>query len=148
MPVGALQILRNVNFAIALKIGAKALAGFFIMLLFLNGGQALQAWSHAPLPGAVIGIALLAAGLAALEFWRPPVARRVETVLNPPSRWLLSHLGLLFVPAGVGIMTQADLLRHQWIPIVVALVGSTLVGLAVTAWLMQKLAPSSPSPSP
>jgi holin-like protein len=148
MPVGPSRILRSVNFAVALKIGTQALAGFVIMLLLLDGGRALQAWSHAPLPGAVIGIALLAAGLAALEFWRPRVARRLGTVLNPPSRWLLSHLGLLFVPAGVGIMTQADLLRRQWIPIAVALVGSTLVGLAVTAWLMQKLGPSSPSPSP
>ena len=148
MPIGLWQILRNVNFAVALKVGTKALGGFVIMLLFLDWGRALQAWLHAPLPGAVIGIALLAAGLAALEFWRPAVARRLATVLNPPSRWLLSHLGLLFVPAGVGIMTQTDLLRHQWFPIVMALCGSTLVGLAVTAWLMQKLAPSSPSPSP
>jgi putative effector of murein hydrolase LrgA (UPF0299 family) len=147
MPANQSQILANVKLAVVLKHGTKALAGFLILLAFFYSGRILQAWSHAPLPGAVIGLALLAAGLVALEFWRPKAARRSATLLNPPARGLISHLGLLFVPAGVGIMTQADLLRHQWLPIVAALFGSTFVGLAVTAWLMQRLAPTSP-PAP
>ncbi len=143
MPANQSQILAGVKLAVVLKQGTRALAGFLILLAFLTMGRTLQAWSHAPLPGAVIGIALIAAGLVALEFWRPVAARRSATLLVPPSRWLISHLGLLFVPAGVGIMTQMDLLRHQWLPIVAALFVSTLVGLAVTAWLMQRLTPSS-----
>jgi holin-like protein len=50
-------------------------------------------------------------------------------------------MGLLFVPAGVGIITEGDLLRREWLPIIVALVGSTLIGLVATGWLMHRLAP-------
>jgi putative effector of murein hydrolase LrgA (UPF0299 family) len=156
MPANQSQILANVKLAVVLKCGTQALAGFLILVAFFYCGQTLEAWSHAPLPGAVIGMALIAAGLVALEFWRPAAGRRragagallpIPKLLNPPSRWLISHLGLLFVPAGVGIMTQANLLRHEWLPIVAALFGSTLAGLAVTGWLMQRLAPASP-PAP
>jgi putative effector of murein hydrolase LrgA (UPF0299 family) len=37
----------------------------------------------------------------------------------------------------VGIIAQADLLRAQWLPITVALAGSTVLGLLVTALVMR-----------
>jgi holin-like protein len=48
------------------------------------------------------------------------------------------------VPAGVGIITEGDVLRREWLPIVVALIGSTLVGLVATGWLMHRFAPKLP----
>jgi len=56
---------------------------------------------------------------------------------------LLSHMGLLFVPAGVGIITEASVFRREWFPILVAVIGSTLMGLAVTGWLMHRFAPKT-----
>jgi holin-like protein len=53
---------------------------------------------------------------------------------------LLQNLSLLFVPAGVGVVTQLDVLGRNWLPVTVAIVVSTILGLGVTAWLMQKLA--------
>jgi putative effector of murein hydrolase LrgA (UPF0299 family) len=50
---------------------------------------------------------------------------------------LLSHLSLLFVPAGVGVMLHWSTIREGWVTLSTALVASTLVGLAVTALVMQ-----------
>ncbi len=46
---------------------------------------------------------------------------------------MLAHLSLLFVPAGVGIVQQLDLLAQHGIAIFVILAGSVLVTLLVTA---------------
>lgn len=48
---------------------------------------------------------------------------------------LLAHLALFFIPAGVGVMVHFDLLRAQWLPVVVAMVVSTFVVMAVTGWV-------------
>ena len=52
---------------------------------------------------------------------------------------LLNHLSLLFVPAGVGIITHIALLRAAWLPIAATLVLSTLATLAATALTLQLL---------
>ena len=59
----------------------------------------------------------------------------------PVSRLLVSQMGLLFVPAGAGIISEGDVLRHEWLPIVAAVVGSTLIGLITTGWFMHRFAP-------
>lgn len=84
-----------------------------------------------PLPGPVIGLVLLLAIL---------IARGGPGVdLQQTSTGLLRHLSLLFVPAGVGIVTQLDALARDWFAILVAVIVSTALGLAVTGWLMQRL---------
>jgi putative effector of murein hydrolase LrgA (UPF0299 family) len=48
-------------------------------------------------------------------------------------------MGLLFVPAGVGVMANAGPILTQLLPIVVAIVGSSLAGLIVTGVVMQRM---------
>lgn len=84
-----------------------------------------------PLPGPVVGMAVLFLWLVVAGKGRGDVERL--------SSQLLSHLSLLFVPAGVGVMLHAELLGEELVPIAVALVVSTLVTLAVTAWIMNRL---------
>jgi putative effector of murein hydrolase LrgA (UPF0299 family) len=74
-------------------------------------------------------------------FWKP---RALSKPLDATAHHLLDWLGLLFVPAGVGVISNLDILRAQWVPILVGLVGSTLVSLVSTAYLMHKL----PHPNP
>ena len=52
---------------------------------------------------------------------------------------LARHLSLLFVPAGVGVMLHLHRIADEWFAIVVALVVSTLLALAATAWTFQVL---------
>ena len=96
-------------------------------------GEVIAQASGLPLPGPVIGLMLLLAGLT--------LAGGPDRELETTSRGLLQHLILLFVPAGVGIITQLDVLRRDWLPIVAALLVSTTLALLVTALVMQWLAP-------
>lgn len=84
-----------------------------------------------PVPGPVLGLVLL---LGIFLLRDGPDARMRET-----SGGLLRHLSLLFVPAGVGVVTQLDALAQDWFAIAVAIVVSTALGLAVTGLVMQRL---------
>ncbi len=102
-----------------------------VLLLFQLVGEALAVAFALPLPGPVIGMALL---FLALLLWG-----ELPDALDRVTRGLLENLSLLFVPAGVGVMTHLGLLDRQWLPLTIALVVSTLLTLAVTGWTMQWL---------
>jgi len=84
-----------------------------------------------PLPGPLIGMAIMFLGLV--------VYGGVPESLGNAAKGLLDQLSLLFVPAGVGVMTHLALLGDEWIPITSSLVISTLIAIAVTGLMMQKL---------
>jgi putative effector of murein hydrolase LrgA (UPF0299 family) len=107
---------------------------WFTLLACQLLGEGLRMATGAPLPGPVIGMLLLAGALLVTRRGKAPDA---ESDLDRLSGQLIRHMGLLFVPAGVGIIAQADLLRAQWLPITVALAGSTVLGLLVTALVMR-----------
>jgi len=106
------------------------LKGFLLLIAAQLAGIGLQAVARLPVPGPVIGMFLLALLLAQ----RP----RVRTVgLEQIAGGLLRHMGLLFVPAGVGLIDHLDLLRTEALPLVAGLAGSTLLSLVATALVMQ-----------
>ncbi|WP_279387282.1 CidA/LrgA family protein [Aestuariirhabdus litorea] len=84
-----------------------------------------------PVPGPVVGMCLLLLWLLA----RGEVLPSVDTAAGA----LLAHLSLLFVPAGVGLMAHFTRLGSEWMPLLVALVASTLIGMVTTALVMQWL---------
>ncbi|MDQ0392362.1 CidA/LrgA family protein [Labrys monachus] len=108
----------------------------FILIGCDFAGDWLRAILHLPIPGAVLGMLLLAAGLALRG--GEADASRSPSPLDRTADALLANMGLLFVPAGTGILAQADLLRGEWRPVAIAVIGSTLVGLAVTALVMHR----------
>jgi len=101
------------------------------LLVFQLAGEVLARLTGLPLPGPVVGMVLLLVALVV----RPALA---ET-LNPLVAGLLTNLGLLFVPAGVGVSLHLGLLRAEWLPIVAALIGSTVAGIVVTALIHDRL---------
>jgi holin-like protein len=92
-------------------------------------GTVIQEALGLPVPGPVIGMIILLAGLL--------VRRRLPDKLNGTAQGLLDHLSLLFVPAGVGVMQQLPLLEREFVPITASLVGSSLITIAVTGLVMQ-----------
>ncbi len=108
--------------------------GFAILILLQVVGEVLSRAFSIPVPGNVLGMALLLSAL-----WVGLI--RLEWV-EEAAELLLSHLALFFVPAGVGVMVYFDLIASQWVPIVVATVVSTFVVMAVTGkvadWLEKR----------
>lgn len=103
-----------------------------ILLLCQLAGEVIARLLKLPIPGPVVGMMLLFAGLV--------IRRGIPENLEKTSTTLLSHLSLLFIPAGVGVTVHLKLLADEWLPIVVALIVSTVVTLAVTGLVMQVLA--------
>ena len=108
------------------------LRAFVVIVCFQFAGEALARLAGLPVPGPVVGLALLV--LAALAW--PALQREVEEVAD----LLLRHLSLLFVPAGVGVARELDLLREEWLPLAGTLVGATLLTLVCTGHVLQRLA--------
>jgi len=120
----------------------NALRGMAWLLIFQSAGELLARGLGLPLPGPVIGMVLL---LVALRW------PAVQTPVAICAEFLLSHLSLLFVPVGVGVMTHLSLVSQYGVRMLAVVVLSTLAGLGVTVLSLHLLrdrqaleAPSAP----
>ena len=107
------------------------LNGITLLLIYQLIGELIARWFKLPIPGPVLGMALLFISLI--------LYKRVPEALDTASNALLSHLSLLFIPAGVGLMLYFDAIAKEWLPIIVTLIFSTLISMAVIALCMQSL---------
>jgi putative effector of murein hydrolase LrgA (UPF0299 family) len=107
-----------------------------VLVLCQFAGEVVARAAGLPLPGPVVGLVLLLVILI--------VRKGPDEALRDTSTGLLRHLSLLFVPAGVGIVTQLDALERDWRAIVAAVLVSTALGLIVTGWVMQRLSRGVP----
>jgi holin-like protein len=121
-----------------------ALQGLAYLLLLQSAGELLSRGLGLPFPGPVVGMVLLLPAL----YWarvRQPVALCAE--------FLLSHLSLLFVPVGVGVMTQLSLISQYGLRLGVVIVLSTWLGMAATVLVLRAMeaftqAPPTDAPAP
>ncbi|WP_456416941.1 CidA/LrgA family protein [Thiolapillus sp.] len=107
----------------------KFLNGLTLLLIYQLAGEIGVRAFQWPVPGPVLGMLLLFLTLLLRK-------GRVSSV-DVASTALLSHLSLLFVPAGVGMMVHFNYLADEWLPIVVALVLGTVVTMMISAAIMQ-----------
>ncbi|WP_166267681.1 CidA/LrgA family protein [Marinobacter caseinilyticus] len=105
------------------------LNGITLLLIYQLVGEVSVRLLELPIPGPVMGMVMLFISLVLSD----PVKAAVE----PAATSLLSHLSLLFVPAGVGLMVHFHRLAEEWLPISTTLIVGTIVTMAVTAWVMQ-----------
>lgn len=96
-----------------------------IILLAQLAGEVLARLLALPIPGPVIGMALLLAAFL--------IRRALAERVLPTSQTILSHLSLLFVPAGVGVIGHAEALGRSGPALLVALAASTVLALAAGA---------------
>ena len=99
-------------------------------------GEVLQQTLHLPLPGPLTGMFLLTVVLVARGTAGAAAERAVSPSLLMAANGLIANMGLLFVPAGVGIIAELGVLRREWLAILAGLLVSTLLGLAVTGLVM------------
>ncbi|MDE6575558.1 MAG: CidA/LrgA family protein [Muribaculaceae bacterium] len=100
------------------------IAQFGILLSFLAAGEFIVWLTGINIPSSIIGMLLLTASLKA-GIVKPSYVERL-------SNFLVHNLGFFFVPAGVGVMNCFGLISEQWLPIVAASVGSTVIIIAVS----------------
>ncbi len=108
----------------------QALRGLAWLLVFQSIGELLARGLLLPFPGPVIGMMLLFIALR----WRV-VREPVEVCAG----FLLSHLSLLFVPVGVGVMTHISLVSQYGLRMLAVIAASTLAGLLVTVMTLHWL---------
>lgn len=102
-----------------------------LLLICQLFGEVIARILSLPIPGPVLGMAIL----LAVFLIRPKVAEAT----TPSATGLLSHLSLLFVPAGVGVVGHLDKLGENGLAILATLVISTVLALAIGALTFVKL---------
>ena len=103
--------------------------GLIILLGFQGAGEIVSRLLSLPVPGPVIGLVLLLTFL----LQRGKVDAPIDTVASAFTK----HLGLLFVPAAVGVvMFWPQLKTHFW-AVSIALVVSVTATIAVSAAILR-----------
>jgi len=99
-----------------------------LLALYLFGCQ-LAIWLHWPIPGGVIGLALL---LLAFAFgWVKPAALQLGAGL------LLAEMLLFFIPALMSLLDYGALMRSEGWRIMLVIAVSTLMVMLVTAFTVE-----------
>lgn len=112
------------------------IGGLIVILMCQLAGEAVARGLGVPIPGPVIGMALLFALLLA----RDRIAARLPTImsgdtLEKTGQGLLSHLSLLFIPAGVGVVQNLGVFAEYGVALGTAIVVSSVLALLTTAWV-------------
>lgn len=105
---------------------------FWIFLFSLLGEIVSKAIaSVVAIPGSVIGMVLL---FIALHFkWL-----KMEKV-DEVGTWLTDNMAIFFVPAGVGLMTNFDVLADVWYQLLIIMVVTTTIMMWFVGSLVQKI---------
>ncbi len=109
------------------------IASLSVILICQLVGEVIVRALGVPVPGPVVGLALLFVVLITRDRFavlaRGPLR---DNAVEGTAKGLLAHLSLLFVPAGVGVVQQLDLIAQRGLAIFAILAASVLVTLVVT----------------
>lgn len=105
------------------------LNGITLLLVYQLVGEVTVRLLGLPIPGPVLGMVML--------FITLMIRGQAPASVDQASSALLSHLSLLFVPAGVGMMAHFGRIADEWLPITLALLLSTVITMVATALVMQ-----------
>ena len=107
------------------------IAALTTLLAYQLVGELLAGLLSLPIPGPVLGMALLFLTLLA--------RRGAPESLRTTSNTLLQHLSLLFIPAGTGILLHLHRIKDDWLPLTLSVLVSTLLAMAIAALLIRLL---------
>jgi len=108
-----------------------AMATLLVMQL---AGEVFVRVLSLPVPGALVGLLLMFAGLL--------FRGRLPKGLRDVAAYVLPHLMFLFIPAVAGVTLQFDRLQREWLPFVLACTLGTAITALVTAvtfcWMLKR----------
>ena len=101
------------------------------VMLWLCVGEIAARSGLLPIAAPVTGLILLYAELN--------IRGKLPDDLGVLADRVLQFLGMLFVPAGVGVIAYLDVLKAEAVPILVAVIGGTAITLFVTMVVVSRL---------
>lgn len=109
----------------------KFLRQFLIILFISFLGEILRMLIPLPIPASVYGLVLMliALGTGILKI------RQVKDTAN----FLIEIMPVMFIPAGVGLLNSWSALQPIWLPVVIIIVLTTIIVMAVTGQVTQKI---------
>lgn len=107
----------------------KYIRQFGIVLLLSTMGEALHAILPLPVPASVYGLVLMLGALVSGIL-------KVEQVKDA-AEFLIEIMPVMFIPAGVGLLTAWDVLQPVWFPVAVITVVTTIIVMVVTGHVTQ-----------
>jgi holin-like protein len=107
------------------------IAGLVEILLFQGLGEIVSRFVVTLIPGPVVGLVLLLLWLQ--------IRQRVPPGVEQVASTLVQHLGLLFVPAAVGVVMFWPKLQANALAVISALVVSVVLTIAVSATVLRML---------
>jgi holin-like protein len=114
------------------------LNSIFTIFLFQLIGEFIQKFTDISIPGPVIGLILLLSVLLIRgKFFIK--SHIIENNLVDLSERFLAYLPLLFIPVGVGVVMHLSLLEENLISVISIIILGTLLTLALTGFIMEKL---------
>lgn len=107
----------------------KYLKQFWIILLISALGEGLRVLLPFPIPASVYGLILMLAALMSGVL-------KLEQVQDTGD-FLVEIMPVMFIPAGVGLLTSWSALQPIWLPVIIITILTTVIVMAVTGYVTQ-----------
>ncbi len=107
----------------------KFLRQFGLIMAVTFVGELLHYLLPLPVPASIYGLVLMLAALCSGKLHLDQVEQAAD--------FLVAVMPVMFIPAGVGLMTNGKELGEIWLPFTVIILVSTVVVMAVTGKLTQ-----------
>lgn len=102
--------------------------GIILLLYFI--GELIVFILQIKIPGSIIGMLLLLVSLQ-LNLIKVEDIKEVAT-------FFLNNMLILFIPLGVGLASQWDLISKEWLAILISIILSTFIVLLTVSLLIRK----------
>lgn len=102
--------------------------GIILLLYFI--GELIVFILQIKIPGSIIGMLLLLVSLQ-LNLIKVEDIKEVAT-------FFLNNMLILFIPLGVGLASQWDLISNEWLAILISIILSTFIVLLTVSLLIRK----------
>ena len=115
------------------------LNSIFLIFLFQLIGELVQKVLELNIPGPVIGLILLLTTLLLSKKYDHKLIQNLKFNLISSAEKLVHYIPLFFLPVGVGVVMHLSFLEGSLVKVLFIIVFGTLITLALTGLLMEKL---------
>lgn len=118
-------MLHRLNISIRYFIHHSIIAQMALLVVFWLLGEMISRFFHMPIPGGIIGMAMVLLLLATGKLSIFSMKRGAE--------WLLAEMLLFFIPAVLAILDHKEFLGLLGLKVLMVILCSTLIVMSITA---------------